>query len=614
VGFRSETAVAFRGGLSHRRLPLVLSLLAVLLCAPALWLGLYADDYVLWAGLADPSPAPALARSPWRLFAFVDSAPALRRMMDFGGMPWWSSPRLRLAFFRPLAGLTHWVDFRLWPGQPWLMHLQSLLWFGAAIAAATVLYRRLMRPEWVAGLAALAFAIDDAHASPADWIANRNATIATLFALLALVAHDRWRRDGWRPGAVLGPLALLLGLLGGEMALAAGAYLLAYALFLDEAPWPRRVVSLAPAALVGVAWALAYRALGFGATGSAVYVDPVASPLEFAGLVVARAPLLLFGQWFLPSQLSLLLSQGAAHVLWLVACGLAVLLAVLLAPLLRRDRTARFFALGMLLSILPPCSTFPHDRLLFLVGLGGAGLLAQLLAGLADGAAWLPRARAWRAPAFATGTVLAVLNLVLAPLGLAHGSADLRTLGRLFEPAARSLPADPAVRDQAFLVVQTPTAFVSAFGPLMQLAAGRPTPRRMLVLGSSIHAVTVERPEKGTLLVRPDGGYLLPPGSALPGTAQPHFDPRYLLPLFDLLYRDGTPMHLGERVELTGMTVEVTALTADGRPAEARFRFDRPLEDPSLRWLRWENGVYVPFEPPPVGAKVRLPPVVVHLF
>jgi hypothetical protein len=614
VASRSQMAASLRRWLSRRRLPLVLSLLAVLLCAPSLWLGLFADDYVLRVALADPSPAPALARSPWRLFAFIDSEPALRHAIDLGGVPWWSSPGLRLAFFRPLAGLTHWVDFRLWPHHPWLMHAQSLLWFGAAIAAAAALYRRLVRPEWTAGLAALAFAVDDAHASPADWIANRNATIATLFALLALVAHDRWRRDGWRPGIVLGPLALLLGLLGGEMALAAGAYLLAYALFLDRAPWRRRIVSLAPAGVVGVAWALAYRALGFGATGSAMYVDPVSSPLDFVGVVVSRAPLLLLGQWFLPSQTSLLLSQRAAHVLWLVACGLAVVLAVLLVPLLRRNRTARFFALGMLLSILPACSTFPHDRLLFLVGLGGAGLLAQLLAGLLDGADWLPRARAWRAPAFAAGTVLAALNLVLAPLALAHGSADLRTLGRLVERSAASLPAGPSVRGQAVLIVQTPTAFVSVFGPLMHLAAGRPAPRRMLVLGSSIHAVTVERPERDTLLVRPDGGYLLPPGRPLPGSAQPDLDPRYLMPLFDLLYRDATPMRLGERIELTGVTVEVTALTADGRPAGARFHFDRALEDPSLLWLRWRDGVYVRFEPPPVGANVRLPPVEVRLF
>jgi hypothetical protein len=610
----SLMAVPVRNWLSHRRLPLALSVVAVLLCAPSLWLGLYADDYVLWARLADPSPAPSFARSPWRAFAFIDSEDALRRTMDFGGVPWWTSPGLRLAFFRPLTGLTHWVDFRLWPQQAWAMHAQSLLWFGAAIAAAAVLYRRLVRPQWVAGLAALAFAIDDAHASPADWIANRNATIATLFALLALIAHDRWRRDGWRPGVVLGPLALLLGLLGGEMALAAGAYLLAYALFLDEALWPRRMASLVPAGLVGVAWALAYRALGFGATGSAMYVDPVGSPLEFARAVVSRAPLLLFGQWFLPSQTSLLLSQRAAHVLWLVACGLALLLAVFLAPLLRGDRTARFFALGMLLSILPACSTFPHDRLLFLVGLGGAGLLAKLLAGLVDRAAWLSRARAWRALAVAAGVVLAILNLVLAPLGLAHGSADLRTLGRLIEPAARSLPVGPSVRDQTALIVQTPNAFFPVFGPLMQLAAGRPSPERLLVLGSGIHAITIERPRRDTLVIRPEGGYLLPPGQALPGAAQPDFDPRYLMPLFDVLYRDATPMPVGDRIELTGVSVEVTALTGDGRPAEARFHFDRSLEDPSLLWLRWRDGVWDRFVLPPVEGKVTLPPVTVRLF
>jgi hypothetical protein len=614
VGFLSKWLVLIRGWLAHRRLPVALAALAVVLSAPSLWLGLHADDYALWMALADRSPAPEWVRPPWRLFAFFDNEAILRHAMDSGVVPWWATPGLRLAFFRPLAGLTHWIDFRLWPEHPWLMHAQSLAWFGMAIAAAAVLYRRLLRPEWAAGLAALAFAIDDAHVSPADWIANRNATIATLFALLALVAHDRWRRDGWRPGIVVAPVALLLGLLGGEMALAGGAYLIAYAIFLDESPGRSRLLSLLPSGVTGAAWALAYRALGFGATGSAMYVDPVASPLAFSRAVVERGPLLLFGQWVLPSQLSLLLSQRAAHVLWLAACGVALLLAALLAPLLRRDRTARFLALGMLLSLLPACSTFPHDRLLFLAGFGGAGLLAQLLAGLVDRAAWLLRARAWRGPAFGAGVLLALLHLVLAPVGLARGSADLRAFGHLIARAAASLPSDPAVRDQVALIVQTPTAFVSIFGWPVQAAAGRPTPGRLLVLGSSIHAITVERPDGDTLLLRPEGGYLLPPGSPLPGTDQPDLDLRYLMPLFDRLYRDATPMRLGERIELTGVRVEITAVTADGRPAEARFRFDAGLEDPSFRWLRWQDGVYVPFRLPAVGASVTLPPAAVPLF
>jgi len=136
----------------HRRLPLALAVLSMLLAAPALRLGLQSDDYVLWMELSDPPPAPEWARSPWRAFAFFGDEATVRRAIDSGVVPWWTTLALRLAFFRPLAGLTHWLDFRLWPGQPWLMHLQSLLWCGAAIAVATALYRRLLRPEWMAGL------------------------------------------------------------------------------------------------------------------------------------------------------------------------------------------------------------------------------------------------------------------------------------------------------------------------------------------------------------------------------------------------------------------------------------------------------------------------------
>jgi len=59
---------------------------------------------------------------------------------------------------------------------------------------------------------------------------------------------------------------------------------------------------------------------------------------------------------------------------------------------------------------------------------------------------------------------------------------------------------------------------------------------------------------------------------------------------------------------LTGMTVEVTELIADGRPAEAAFRFDTPLEDRSLRWLEWIEGRFRPWSPPPIGETVELRP------
>ncbi len=67
------------------------------------------------------------------------------------------------------------------------------------------------------------------------------------------------------------------------------------------------------------------------------------------------------------------------------------------------------------------------------------------------------------------------------------------------------------------------------------------------------------------------------------------------------------PLALCERIELSGMIVEITELSDDGRPMEASFRFAVPLEDPSLRWLRWKDDHFEPFVPPAVGEVISFP-------
>ena len=69
-----------------------------------------------------------------------------------------------------------------------------------------------------------------------------------------------------------------------------------------------------------------------------------------------------------------------------------------------------------------------------------------------------------------------------------------------------------------------------------------------------------------------------------------------------------TPLPTGTRLALTGVTIEVTASLPDGRPAEVRFTFDVPLDDPSLVWAAWQRTGYVRFTPPAVGEEVTLPP------
>ncbi len=126
--------------------------------------------------------------------------------------------------------------------------------------------------------------------------------------------------------------------------------------------------------------------------------------------------------------------------------------------------------------------------------------------------------------------------------------------------------------------------------PLYMLSARAvnklPLPRRTRTLASALSRMTVRRPDAQTLLIRLSKGYIS----------------RW----FDRLFRsEDHPMALGERVELTGMTVEITELSDDGRVIEASVRFAVPLEDSSLRWLRWKDDHFEPFVPPAIGEVLR---------
>ncbi len=66
-----QAASSLRQWLQHRHLPWYLGLLAVLLCAPSLWLGWQLDDDFHRIALTRPD-LPLLSRSPAELFVFIE--------------------------------------------------------------------------------------------------------------------------------------------------------------------------------------------------------------------------------------------------------------------------------------------------------------------------------------------------------------------------------------------------------------------------------------------------------------------------------------------------------------------------------------------------------------
>jgi hypothetical protein len=580
--------------LGARWAPLVAVGLGLALASPALTADFTADDHLHRLMARDDPAIPGLKPRPFDLFVFADGDPAAAvRLRDAGVFPWWADLHVRMAFLRPLASLTHAADHALWPERADLMLLQNVLWLALLLVLAWRFYRRFVDIRWVAVLALGLYAVDDARGAAVGWIAGRNALMAPVLAIPALLAHDRWRREGWRAGAWLGPLAFALALGAGEASVAIAAYLVAHALWLDRAPWRGRCLALAPYAVVLVAWRVVYGALGYGVAGSDIYHDPAAQPLAFAADAAARLPLLLLGQLALPwsdaGTLYPLMGAGVMPAAVAFACGVLTAIGLACVPLLRRDATARFFATGMVLAALPVASTLPADRLLGFVGLGGMGLIAQLL-----GAALAPRellgeAARYRAGGVAVATLMVLVHLVVAPPLLFSRSRSMVTIGAIFDRADRGIPADPAVAARTVILVTAPSDAFGGYFPLMRASRRQPRPAHLYWLATAITAVTVERVGDRTLRISPDGGFL-----------------RYQVDR--MLRAPARPFIRGERVELSGVAIEVETV-ADGRPLTVLARFDRPLDDPSLVWRRWGGRTYVEYTPPPLGATETLPAI-----
>lgn len=583
-GFRALDSI-----LSHRRLPLALAALAPLLLLPALGAGWQFDDHFHRSRIAGYGDA-----NPIHIFVPYDGNPDHNlAQMEAGTLPWWASRDLHMAFLRYASTLTTLLDYQLWARHPAWMHLHSLLWLSAVVVAAALLYRRVLGATWVAGLAALLYAVDEAHSWPATYLANRNALIATSMGVLSLVCFVGWRQEGRRWGGLFSAVLLALAMSAGEMALATAGYLLAYALMLDRGSLKQRLAPLMPHAVVLGGWALIYKLGGFGAHGSGFYVDPLRDPVSFASAFVERARLLLLGQWTpIPAEMGLIYAPGSdkAFELQVISMAVVVTLAVLFIPMAVRDRVARFWGAGVLLSLLPIAAVGPENRVLFFVGLGSMGLLAQLVQIAFLGGPATTRWRAWRLVARSAVIVLLPIHLLVAPRLALSGIDRQANASAAMLRAIASVSDDPVIATQDLILINPPDhVYVVTAIPVVKQLDHLPRPRRIRALSAGTSGLTVTRVGPRALRV--------------------HF-PKGLFPsVFSRYMRSpGDRFDVGQRFPLSGFAAVVEHLDPQGDPDDVLYEFAVPLEDKSLRWLRWNDGVYVPWDPPAIGESEVLPP------
>ena len=290
------------------------------------------------------------------LFRFVDGDPRhVRAAMELGLLPWWTDPGLKAIFFRPLAALTHALDYRLWPGSALLMHAHSLAWFGALVLAAALFYQRLLGRSITAGLAALLFAVDSAHGTPVGWLANRNSLLAAFFGVLTLLAYDRLGAGNQVPAPrVVHPGRLAVPLLLALKPALRGSRHRDRRLSPRARPVSRPFALAVPrsraAPLAGGGDRLARARAGAGGrhAGHGAVRRSGASPAALPRRHRATGAALMLGQWTpIPAEISFLLTRAGVWTSRALAVVMVTALALCLRPLLRRDPLARFFAAGM---------------------------------------------------------------------------------------------------------------------------------------------------------------------------------------------------------------------------------------------------------------------------
>lgn len=588
-GTRRGMTAWLGGRLAHPRVPLLAALIALAVAAPGVRVGLWLDDFQ--HGLALRGDRRYSGRSPSvaDLYNFADGrAGSNREKMATGLFPWWTDPRFKLRFFRPVSGFLRWIDFRALGENPVLMHLHNALWFAAAALAAGRFYRRLLDPAWAAGLAVLLFAMNEILAAVTYWVAARNHLVAATFALLAVAAHDRWRRERAPRLAVLPPALLLLALLSCEAAVATGAFLLAYAAFLDFAPRRDRVLSLVPCGLTGLAWFVLYRGAGLGTAASAQYLDPSNGVADFALGILQRFPVYLSAAFGFGTIL--LGGIGAEHsrAATLAACAALAATVPLFWPVCRRDARGRFWVAATWFAVVPSCTTLTEGALTFPV-IGAIGALSRYAALLAEPPAGL-RER----------VLFLRLNRLFAAVLLLRFSAQSLAGIPLRAQAARveAEASERSARDGAFrnadlagrdvCVITTPCCLRAWNLQVIRAYRGLPLPRTVRVLSPGWQDVELARSGERGLAAAFGGDLLASPSASFFRRAQAAF-------------------REGDAIELPGFRAEIRSVDARGRPREVLFRFDRPLEDPSLLWVYWDGDGFRRTTPPAPGETRRFP-------
>ncbi|PIE40839.1 MAG: hypothetical protein CSA49_06440 [Gammaproteobacteria bacterium] len=579
----------------------IAGIIGLALMLPSLFTGLQLDDYYHW-GVVTQHSLIVQARDVggvFGLFTFVDGdVERTRQLIDKGMLPWWTLPELKYAFWRPLSELTHGIDYLLWPKQPVLMHLQSLLYFVLLMVAVYKLLQRWLNDAaltWAFWIFALSFT----HGFAVGWLANRNAVLASLFVALTLHFHDQWRHSSNNKNnnrfLLLGSACFLLGLLCGEMGVSGGLFLLAYATCMEQAyqndhgsirghaiQWFRRLLTILPYGVIGILWLLSRKLMGYGAFGSGHYVDP-ANVTEFVAVMGERYSQLLTGLfWSLPPEFSTRYGSGLQITVGTVG---TLLLVVVLAPMIKAMPVARFFAVSILLMLVPLCATVPHSRLLIAASIPMAGLIGLYFASRKKVAR--KQQETVTSPVAPVLSVMLMVSLLLVSPLAAVGESLMMRLGMdgLLNIGAKNMPIDENHLNKTQVILNPPLSSVAGYVQGVRAYHGQPVAKAVIPLSSALRPVQLTMIDSSSFTLAASDGL-------------------YQADAENLLRSASFPMTAGDTLQFADIDARVDVVNQQGVPTQVTFRLMQPLDH--YVFYLWHRSNPVLCSLPPAGTTLTL--------
>lgn len=576
---------------------------------------LLGDDFIQWAAattpdvLADKGFSIADASNSFSqrikntfLFMSADNS-ATQELKDYGAIPWWSPDDITMHMFRPLAGITHWIDYQFLGGDVFLMQLHTVIYLLMLTVSYFALCKALNMPSWTPMLAIGLFVFSYSMPMNMNWLASRNAIIAPMFAIWALVFHHHWRIDNQPRFLIYSLLALLLALLSAEAGIAILAYLGAYAIILDPKRSVANVWTIIPALLVVALWRLGYSSEGFGTENIDLYVDPVRSPKEFLTQQLPTLPL-FYGKMLLgPLAAVMLLVSSSTLVLSLISLVVCLLALWLISPQLRRNRLMQFGALASVIALIPFLSTTPGSRSEPFMHIG---LFITL-------SLWVYLVLQQTSVSTVMKTVVGaflVIHLALPTIGTAARHWRLITLEVKGADAYSSVAAELADGKTNLVLVNSPDYFAYYHRPFGWAYHNQPLPNKIQLLAPGLTRIQVTRKSEYIYDLRSEEGFAFI--GADPQDVDTREDPqgnRLKVVGYrannEIVTNRSTRFHQGQIILSNGYSVTIKEM--DGpRPIALSIEFHS--NEPSVwQWFDWSDLSYKKFSTLAVGDAITLP-------